>query len=255
MGYFAHTEDSLKYSDEWEDLLEYIKSGWCSSWSDRLGDLNHHIEAKALYTFTMSRRLMEAARSLARKGDRENWKPVFVEASLLLFPMLELVGQARLGDNKGSALSSGIDWLRDPSELPTPGRHRHELKEDQDRVETLGSYMKTLREGPKIMELFHLRNYFTHGLKQQGDRDFDIGAVQTCMNYELPYAMVQQARVSLAAYWGQLTSDTANQAEWISRLAKAEIFPFYIMGSPRYEKGLIDPDIIDWISSLDASST
>jgi hypothetical protein len=66
------------------------------------------------------------------------------------------------------------------------------------------------------------------------------------MNYELPRAIVQQAKAAMAEYWRQLTIDPDHK-EWVARLAKADIHPFGIMGSPTYEKGLIDPDILCWI--------
>jgi hypothetical protein len=243
MAYFTHIEDCSCYPGEWEDLLKYIKTKWPKNYSADLGQLEHHIEAKALYVFTMSRHLIEATESLPGDG---NWKPVFVEASLLLFPMLELVGQARLGDEKGELLGSGIDWLLDPLEFPKC-RMAKDLKADEDRVRTLGKYMTTLPEGPRIREIFHIRNYFTHGLKNQHDRDFDIGAVQTSMNYELPYATAQQAKAGLAVYWRQLSNGPQS---WVTRLAKADIYPFGIMSSTVYEKGLIDPNIVYWLNSL-----
>jgi hypothetical protein len=67
------------------------------------------------------------------------------------------------------------------------------------------------------------------------------------MNYELPCAMAKQAKAGLAEYWRQLSSGPQN---WVTRLAKADIYPFGIMGSTVYEKGLIDPDIVYWLNSL-----
>jgi hypothetical protein len=126
MAYFTHTEACSCYPDEWEHLLSYIKTEWSKNYASDLTQLEYQIEAKASYVFTMSRHLIEAAESLPRRG---NWKPVFVEASLLLFPMLELVGQARLGDEKGEVLGSGIDWLLDPEALPRC-RTARDLKAD-----------------------------------------------------------------------------------------------------------------------------
>ena len=111
--------------------------------------------------------------------------------------------------------------------------------------------MSTLPTGPKVKELYHLRNYFIHGIKNQPRKDFDIGAVQTCMNYELPCAIVEQSKAGLAVYWEKLRSSDGNTPRgWVTRLAEADIYPFGILGSPRYKKGLIDPDIVDWITSL-----
>ena len=254
MAYFQCPEDSHHYRNEWQELLDYIKTEWPTKKKADLGDLDHHIEAKALYVFSMSRHLIRTAEILANRCIREKWKQVFVEASLLLFPMLELIGEARLGSYPGSwcRLASGIDWLLDPTIIPQmSNRTKADFQTDDTRVSSLGAYMSTLRTGPKIKEIFHLRNYFTHGLKSQSDPDFDIGAIQTCMNYELPYAIVEQSKVGLVAYWEQLrNADGSALRDWMTRLAKADIYPFGILGSPIYEKGLIDPDIVYWLDSL-----
>ena len=253
MSYFACTPACEHYPKEWKDLLDYIRNVWPEQDSAQLGELAHHIEAKALYVFTMSRSLIDKAESLAKPGC---WKPVFVEASILLFPMLELVGEARLGKEPSTGswcrLASGIDWLVDPSAFPTRSTGtRADITADDGRIGTLGNYMTTLRIGPQVRELYHLRNYFIHGLKNQDDPDFDIGAVRTSMNYELPCAIVQQAKVGLAVYWRQLkNADGTASRDWTTRLAEAKIYPFGIMGSSRYEKGLVDPDIVCWLSSL-----
>ena len=252
MAYFTYTQDSQDYPNKWEDLFNHIKNVWPREDSAHLGDLAHHIEAKALYVFTMSRHLIENAERLPPAG---NWKPVFVEASILLFPMLELVGEARLGNQPGTGswhrLASGIDWLINPSAFPNRSNKRRYIGTDDDRVSTLGNNMTTLPSGPRVRELYHLRNYFIHGLKNQDDPNFDIGAVQTSMNYELPYAIVQQAKVGLAVYWRQLkNADASASRDWVARLGEANIYPFGIMGSPTYEKGLVDPDIVYWLSSL-----
>ena len=247
MAYFIHTENSRCYSHEWESLLSYIKTKWPQDCAAHLGDLEHHIEAKALYVFTMSRHLIDGAEILSRN---RGWQPVFVEASMLLFPMIELVGQARLGREQGQGrpLGSGIDWLTDPLEFPS-GMSDENMKGSDKRVSTLGNYMTTLREGPKVKELFHMRNYFLHGLKNQRDPNFDIGAVQTSMNCELPYAIVEQSKVGLATYWKQLkTTDDSIGRNWVTRLAEADIYPFGIMGSPIYEKGLVDSNIVYWLT-------
>ncbi len=127
---------------------------------------------------------------------------VFVEASILLFPMVELIGEARLGNvpHSGSwrRLANGIDWLIDPSVFSSRSSGtRKAFSTNNDRVNTLGNYMSSLPSGPKVKELYHLWNYFIHGLKNQDDPNFDIGAVQTSMNYELPYAITKQSKAGL----------------------------------------------------------
>lgn len=252
MAYFSYTEDSQYYLDEWQELLDYIQTDWPPGDAAHLGDLVHHIEAKALYVFTMSRHLIESAEKLPVN---DNWSRIFIEATILLFPMIELVGEARLGkaqDPKSwRRLASGIDWLADPTIFPTrPNGSRNTLSTDAHRVSTLGSNMPTLPIGPRVQELYHLRNYLMHGLKNHLHRSaFDIGAVQSSMNYELPSAMIAQAKVGLATYWSQLRNDDGADG-WVTRLAEANIYPFRIMGSGIYEKGLIDPDIVYWLSQL-----
>ena len=248
MAYFAHPKDCDHYPNQWQDLVDYIKKDWPAEEAAHLGDLAHHIEAKALYVFTMSRHLIEKAEMLGDTG----WQSVFVEASILLCPMLELVGEARLGHqpNRGR-LASGIDWLIHPFMFPQRSSGKgSSLSTDRTRVSSLGSHMSTLPSGPEARELFHLRNYYIHGLKSQADPDFDVGAVQTCMNYELPYALVQRSKAGLAIYWEQLkNTDGGFPQDWMTRLAEADIYPFGILGAPIYQKGLIDPDIVYWLES------
>lgn len=248
VAYFSLHEKCHHYPDDWERLLRYIRTGWQPDLAARLPDLSHHIEAKALYVLTLSRHLIARSEAMAIGG---NWKPVFIEAMMLLFPMLEIVGEARLGDSGDNPISGGLDWLGNPLQFPTPGvTHKH-LKADNTRLAGIGKHMTTLPNGPRVREFFHLRNYLVHGLKNQRDRDFDIGAVRTSMNYEMPLAVVLRSKECLVVYWSQLTDpNPAASAPWIERLAAADIYPFGIMGSTVYEEGLIDPDILEWESTL-----
>ena len=249
MAYFHFSNNCKHYPNEWDELLNYIKNELPKNYAVRLQDLEFHVEAKALYVMTLARHLIERAEELPRNG---NWKPVFIEASILLFPMIELVGQARLGGNIGSSFGSGLDWLAFPNCYPR-GRTTEDLKSDEDRIENIGGFMSTLPGGPRFRELFHIRNYFIHGLKNQHDPNFDIGAVRSSMNYELPFAITQCAKKSLSAYWSQLSQMDGASQEWITRLADADIYPFGIMGSVVYEKGLVDYNIIDWLRRLDGT--
>ena len=248
MAYFIFHENCHHYADEWERLLRYIRTEWKPDFSSRLDDMAHHIEAKALYVFTLSRHLIERSEGMAKDG---NWHPVFIESTILLFPMLEIVGEARLGGLGGSPLNSGLEWLRDPLKFPTAGVTEERLKGDDTKLASIGAHMATLPKGPRMRELFHIRNYFIHGLKNQHDPDFDIGAVRTSMNYELPKGVAIRSRECLAAYWKQLTDSAATLSRpWIERLADADIYPFGIMGSTTYEHGLVDPTIVEWIATL-----
>jgi hypothetical protein len=77
----------------------------------------------------MARRWVRAVYQLAR-ANGEEWKLIFVETTSLLFPMIELVGHARLDDREAKAayqkkevpvvanLWAGFHWLRDPKWLP-----------------------------------------------------------------------------------------------------------------------------------------
>lgn len=251
MAYFAFTEDCQHYPAEWENSFNHIKNDWPEKYKPDLGDLQHHIEVKALYVFSMSTRLIERAQYLSRKP---GWRSVFIESLILLFPMIELVGQARLGNDEGQLLGSGIDWLCNPQVFLTPSRTASQMRADASRVTSLGDHMETLREGPRVQKLFHLRNYFLHGLKNVGpmnrrDPNFDIGAVQTSINYELPQAIIQQANENLYVYWEQLkTADNSVSRNWITRLAEADIYPFRIIGSSIFEHGVIHPNIVYWLS-------
>jgi hypothetical protein len=251
MAYFAHTENTHHHLDQWEHLLNYIKTAWPTEQAAHLGDIDHHIEAKGLYVFTMARRLMTAA---ARLAQGNGWQPIFTETTTLLFPMIELVGEARLGsttnDHAWRPLASGIDWLRDPEALPAKNRVLFP-GDDGSRVNNLGQYMTTLPAGPTVQELYHLRNYLAHGLKAVRSSSFSVEALQTSMNYELPAAIVRQAETGLAIYWRQLrNADERESPEWVTRLAEANIYPFSISGSGIYDAGVIDPNIAYWLSEL-----
>jgi hypothetical protein len=252
MAYFSHAANTQHYMTEWESLLRYIKTKWPPEQAEHLGDLEHHIEAKALYVFTMARRLMRAAANLANEAN--GWRPIFTEASTLLFPMIELVGEARLGnapdDQPWRSLASGIDWLLNPDTLPQSNRTPF-IGDDTNRVTTLGSYMTSLPTGPTFQELYHLRNYLAHGLKRIRSSGFSIEALQTSMNYQLPEAIVRQAYAGLVIYWRQLKNESGGESrEWVTRLAQSDIYPFSISGSGIFEAGVIDPDIIYWLSNL-----
>jgi hypothetical protein len=121
MGYFKFTGVSGDYRDEWNDVVTQVQS-WPSKYRTCRYSLpeqmSHHLEAKALYVFTMARRLVCSAYRLS-KAEGGNWKLIFVEATSLLFPMIELVGHARLGTGGSSkSLWAGILWLHNPDETP-----------------------------------------------------------------------------------------------------------------------------------------
>jgi hypothetical protein len=97
MGYFSPLNlQCRQHPDEWNQVLNQIK-GWKFS-NSISGQISQSLEAKALYVFTMAQRLMRAAHWLCERKNGEGL--VFLEATVLLFPMIELLGYARL-DNMG----------------------------------------------------------------------------------------------------------------------------------------------------------
>jgi hypothetical protein len=152
MGFFACTSMQCQHHKEWEEVIRQVQK-WSNWHDDELykqmsgyGDPHdieaRHLEAKALYVFTMARRWVRAVYQLARStrdwvksrgnvlADGEEWKLVFVETTSLLFPMIELVAHARLDDREATTaykrnevpvvanLWAGLHWLRDPKWLP-----------------------------------------------------------------------------------------------------------------------------------------
>lgn len=245
MAYFTYPMASDYYAHEWSDLQNYIKTDWPPKQAAHLGDLQHHLEAKALCIISMATRLMRAATQLSKP---KGWKLIFIEATTLLFPMIELIGAARLGnapnDRDWRPLACGIDWLLDPEFLATKDRQPFP-GDDTMRVSTLGTHMNSLPGGPTVQELYHLRNYLVHGLKRIRPSSFSIESLQLSMSYELPQAIIAQAENGLKIYWRQLSNSDRNEnPDWIIRLAEADIYPFCIKGSGLFEKGVIEPEIV-----------
>jgi len=97
MSYFKSTDlECVHYSQKWIQVLDQIKRWDKSSIS---AQISHPLEAKALYVFTIARHL---TRTAYRLGKVNGWKPVFIETTILLFPMLELMGYSRLDDRQVS---------------------------------------------------------------------------------------------------------------------------------------------------------
>jgi hypothetical protein len=224
--------DSDRNGAEWEALFNRVRS-----WGD-LVDMSHHIEAKALAVLSLARRMTCSAFKL---GTDVGWKRVFVETSTMIFPMLELIGFARLGDgNSDECLCSGCEWLIDHESLPIGNRYQA----DDPRLDTLVPFMVDHHAGPRISEMIVLRNYFLHGLKNVRNPNIPIADI---VNYEIPLAVVNLATTRIKQYWEQLRNDDGHSL-WIDRLAQADIQPFIVQGSGVFEQGLVDQDILIWLS-------
>lgn len=259
MGYFQVSRACVHYNADWEAVVTQIKQ-WPPVYqpgrdiAQRLDQYklfqqppDQGIEAKALYIFTVARRLIRSAWQLA-KANGHRWNLIFIETSSLLFPIIELVGEARKADSAHQVLDAGIQWLRDPAYLP-PSQTQNQLKANSDRLTSLEPFMFDHPQGPQVCELFFLRNYYLHGMKKHSDPGFAIADI---INAELPYAITQQAESAIRAYWNQLLQDDGSHG-WIERLANADIHPFVIQGSSLFDAGLVDPDIVDYLEDFDAT--
>ncbi len=215
MAYFRTTSIGSIHHDEWDALVRHITDA--KNWPDDLTsdcshkiprEVSHHLEAKALYVFTMARRLIRAALELGEGPSTSRWRRYFVEATSLLFPMIELVGHARLdhggaarhyGTNLSTAnLWTGLRWLRDPHELTQVTNNQ--LKYDSKMVSQW-----------QIGHLIALRNYYLHGSKSAKDRHGNPIPVEDIMSYRLPSAMIELAEKGIPVYWRDLREDDGNQ--------------------------------------------
>lgn len=243
MSYFKTTSfKCAHYPKHWRNVLNQIK-GWGSSRSISK-DISQPLEAKALYVCTMARRLARAAHWLCERA--KGWKPVFLEATVLLFPMIELVGYSRVDHNQVRSifdpknkkkddvsavnLWAGLHWLLDPNMLPV-------VQDKNQRADT------TLLDRWQIGHLVSLRHYLLHGSKQVSYMGSPV-PIDDIVNYELPGFVVARVQKTLPHYWRQLRQDDGNQS-WLERLAQADIRSLKLQGSELYKKGLVDPDIVD----------
>lgn len=151
MSYFIVTSDCQHHKPGWERVELQIRN-WPPDWQAKLAPLGHHLEAKALQLFTIARRYVRSVDRLAQaNGNR--WQLIFVEATSLLFPIIELFGEARRDKSAASsALGAGIQWLRDPSYLP-PAQTINDVKVDARRLNTLLPFMNRT-QGPQVNDLF-----------------------------------------------------------------------------------------------------
>jgi hypothetical protein len=250
MAYFRIDIPCQHFQDSWQELINHVNTQWSQSERNQLSDLEFSLEAKSLSIFSLSRRWANSAAVLAQNiatGSGERWDLVFVEALTLLFPMIELIGSARLGSfpvNQTSwhRLIAGLEWLREPSAFPS-GNGKNEMRADTTRMARLGEQMKIHSpEGPLLNDLFEIRNYFLHGT-----RDGGVNHIPDLLNYELPMAIANVCQEAMQLYWSQLRLDDGTHG-WLENLSRARIHPFVIQGSGIFDCGLLDPDIVDsWL--------
>lgn len=243
MSYFkSHGVTCAHYPAEWFRVVNQIQ-GW--GYAEGISrDLSDPLEAKALYVFTVARRLLRATHSLYERYQR--WQPIFLDATVLLFPMLELVGYSRVDDAEVAGKHPGPDvstvnlwaalhWLRDPEWLPV-------VLDNKQKIDT------TLLHRWQIGHLVSLRHFLLHGSKNARDKHGNPLPIQDIVDFHLPGFLYEQAKKALPAYWYQLRQDDGTD-HWVKRLASSDIRPLPIKGSAKFEEGLVDPDIVMWLEN------
>ena len=213
MSYFQQDLQCKPVHSEWSDLVEFIRHEWKPKHRNILNHLEFPIDVKALSVFSIARRLIMSAEEL---GENQ-WPKKFIGTMMILFPMIELVGHARVGPASGydqteTNLGAGIEFLLDPETTPRPLSQKS-LKTDYRRLDKLVQYMDHHKEGPRVSDLFFIRNYFLHGVKSHKDKN---SSMEDMMNFELPKAIVPRAEYCLKIYWKQLKQDDGKKG-WVKR--------------------------------------
>jgi hypothetical protein len=226
MAYFQHLPKD-KFTDgqsKWQAVINEQIEEWPKSCKDKLGDVQHPLEAKALFVFTMARRTIQYMVE-ARGIKVDCWKAYYPQTYSLIFPIMEMFGKAVTGINGGTdkLVGYGLTWLFTPSDFP----------KIVDRFEGRVSF------------LIDVRNYVLHGVSSIDDSE-KITNIKK-MDAKEPYRLASQLEKSMSVYWENLCNDFAEDGGWLDRLARARIVPFYIPGSGHYEKALISPDIVDYL--------
>ncbi len=240
MGYFRNTAlTCIHHDQEWQQAVSTIQQWKIDSSIPKTISLP--LEAKALYVFTMARRLSRTAYGLRRP---RGWKTVFLEATLILFPMIELIGYCRVdateakhvydkSDVSAVNLWAGLHWLRDPTFIPSV-TNKHQRKD------------VTLLDKWQIGHLVSLRHYLLHGSKNAKFEGKTV-PVEDILSHEFPGFALHRAVNALPKYWLQLCYDDGTQ-KWLDRLSNADVRPLKIQGSKLFQDGLIDPDIVECLN-------
>jgi hypothetical protein len=113
------------------------------------------------------------------------WENIFIEAMILLYPMLELIGHARLGlGGSNASLYAGIEWLRDGGNIPAVQDDSSVIMSDHRAIQALAS-------SPSMRDIFSIRQYFLHGLKSPATaRSLENSSMEDILNYRLPDELI-----------------------------------------------------------------
>lgn len=243
MAYFKYTGpfNSFKYESEWKKTLQQIGNSPIHLRFPSIQNVAHPIEVKALHIFTFACRFLNMVDVLVQSQGEKGWHTVFVETSVLLFPIIEIVGNA-IRAEKADKLASGLYWLHDPYKLPGNLKARDITKNDV-QLRSIHKHLPPEQDIPFISNLYQLRNYYIHGVIRSSDPN--LPKEENIISYILPKGMAGAIEDGLYSYWDNLINDNGNLG-WVDRLASADIHPFIIQGSQGFaDDGLIDPYIID----------
>jgi hypothetical protein len=241
---FAGPFNSFKHEDAWKKTLHQIKNSPHHGNVHSLSNVTFPIEVKALHIFTLSSRFLRSVDDLVKLQGDKGWHPVFLETSVLLFPVLEIIGNA-VKTEGSDKLVAGIYWLQNPRELPSKVVKACEARIDNTILDRVHKDMPAEQTKPTVRAVYQLRNYYLHGVVRSSDST--IPKEEEIISYSLPKGLAGAIEEGLYSYWECLTEDDGKRG-WVNRLARADIHPLIIPGSFGFaDDGLIDPDTIDRI--------
>lgn len=247
MGYFNYSGvfPEFKHQDAWKSVLTQIHSVRVFERYPGIRKMQNPIEAKALHIFTFASRFLRSV-DLLVKHNNGNWHLMFVETSVLLYPIVEMIGLAVMDKavdamKSSNRLAAGIYWLHDPTKLPSKVTGK-DAKNDSSSLERVHRHMPADRGVSTLSTLYYLRHYYLHGLGRSTDVE-----EEHLIDYALPQGMAGAIEDGLYTYWKELQTDDGRPDGWLNRLAQSDIHPFKISGSNDFEEGLIDPGIVNRI--------